>query len=89
MGCEATFNDKIIRLPSLVDEKTNAPTVFLVPGLEGCAEILQPLALQLRAHALTVQFRGEHCGDTIEKIARYVYEVSRNRVDGICTIDLA
>ncbi|KAK9875963.1 hypothetical protein WA026_011065 [Henosepilachna vigintioctopunctata] len=45
----------VVRLPSLVEDNSDAPILFAFPGIEGYVDTLRPLALQLRAKVIGVQ----------------------------------
>lgn len=77
VGDEENAYTPIIRLNSLVKEKSVAPKVFLLPGIEGMASVLEPLAANLTSHAICLQFVfGDDPKSTIEDLARSLLPVS-------------
>lgn len=70
MGDEKNSAVPMIRLPSLIKEKSVAPKVFLLPGIEGMASVMEPLASNLSSHALCLQYPfTDHPPATIEELA--------------------
>ncbi|KAK4877916.1 hypothetical protein RN001_010422 [Aquatica leii] len=70
IGFENDANIPIKRLPSLVDKDDQAPTVFLLPGVEGMANVMEPLACNLKAHAYCLQYVYDNIDeDTVESLA--------------------
>ncbi|KAF2904462.1 hypothetical protein ILUMI_01702 [Ignelater luminosus] len=56
MGDEKLSTIPMVRLPSLIKEKSVAPKVFILPGIEGMATVLEPLAANLSSHAFCLQY---------------------------------
>lgn len=75
LGEEATARERVIELESLVKAEESAPTLFVVPGVEGMAPAMTALAQNLRAHVFCLQYSLE--AETIEEGGCYIYEVNR------------
>ncbi|KAK9884293.1 hypothetical protein WA026_005245 [Henosepilachna vigintioctopunctata] len=56
LGDEATSTIPIIRLPSSVEDDIDAPYVFCFPGIEGFATTLKPIAANVAAKMIGIQF---------------------------------
>lgn len=75
IGDEFSSGQPVVRLPSLVndgsviEELSTNETVFMIPGVEGVSSIMEPLAKNLSAQALCLQFDNEASFDTIHEIA--------------------
>jgi NADPH:quinone reductase and related Zn-dependent oxidoreductases len=76
IGDEILANKPVIRLPSLknngstVEEPVgNNNTIFMVPGIEGIATVLEPLAKNINAQVLVFQFDHTNPPDTIPEMA--------------------
>ncbi|XP_065219793.1 fatty acid synthase isoform X2 [Planococcus citri] len=67
----------IVRIPSLADDgstqevstRTN-PTVFVIPGVEGIANVMEPLGVNLNLQVLCLQYSYEDPPETIQGIAK-------------------
>lgn len=72
IGDEALANERIVELKSLRDE----PTVYMVPGIEGMAPVLNDLAKMIKGRVCCLQ--NDFKADTIEIMGQYIYEVIHN-----------
>lgn len=69
IGEESMSSLPVVRLDSQVEETTKAPSVFLLPGIEGMATVFQTLANNLESHAICFQYRYDNPEDTIQEMA--------------------
>uniref|UniRef100_A0A8D8UL46 Fatty acid synthase n=1 Tax=Cacopsylla melanoneura TaxID=428564 RepID=A0A8D8UL46_9HEMI len=76
VGDERLAGKPVLRLPSLkgngsTDEDAvgNNNTVFMIPGIEGVASVLEPLARNINAQVLAFQFDYANPPDTIPGLA--------------------
>lgn len=76
IGDEISASKPVLRLPSLknngstVEEPVgNNNTVFMIPGIEGIASVLEPLAKNINAQVLAFQFDLVNPPETIPEIA--------------------
>ncbi|KAL3270432.1 hypothetical protein HHI36_020987 [Cryptolaemus montrouzieri] len=69
LGDEATSTIPIIRLPSLVEDDSDAPYVFCFPGIEGFATTLKPMVANIRAKTIGIQFCYKNPTNTYKDLA--------------------
>ncbi|KAK5638955.1 hypothetical protein RI129_013250 [Pyrocoelia pectoralis] len=74
-GTELNDDIPMKELQSLIKEHEDAPTVLLLPGIEGVAELMEPLASKLRAHTKCVQYMNNSTDFRVEAIARSLLEL--------------
>lgn len=77
IGDELTAGLPVVRLPSLIGDGSvieefggSHPTCFLIPGVEGVASVVEPLAAHLSVQALCLQFNYEIPFETVEDLAK-------------------
>ncbi|XP_044764314.1 fatty acid synthase-like [Coccinella septempunctata] len=70
LGDEYTFSKPFTTLPSLVEPNSEAPTVICFPGIEGFATTLKPLAVNLKAKVIGLQFCFENPTYTYKDLAK-------------------
>ncbi|XP_069677436.1 fatty acid synthase-like isoform X2 [Periplaneta americana] len=77
IGDEKTAAHPILRLPSasgisndLTDEMKAGPLLFMVPGIEGMASVLEPLALNLKYQTFCLQMGYIDMGSSIQDMAK-------------------
>lgn len=86
IGDEIMAKKPVIRLPSLkgattTEEKVgNNNTVFMVPGIEGIASVLEPLARNINAQCLAFQFDPANPPETISGLADDVLSHMQKRL---------
>jgi hypothetical protein len=81
-GDEASVTQPVVRLPSasgsgidVQDDLRAGPILFMLPGLEGMAIILEPLARNLKYQTVCLQLGYSHLGQTVEDMAQAVLPV--------------
>ena len=81
-GDEASLTQPVVRLPSAsgsgtdVEEDLKAgPILFMLPGLESMAIILEPLARNLNYQTVCLQLGYSHLGQTIQDMAQALLPV--------------
>lgn len=52
--------------------------MFMVPGLEGCAAVLEPLCRRLKTKVCVLQLGVEHKNENLEQMVDRLYQVSTN-----------
>lgn len=82
LGDESTAYESVIRIPSLCENgstveqpTTEYSTIFVIPGLEGIASIMEPLAKNLNVQVLCLQYDIVGKSLTIEEMAAVQYPV--------------
>ncbi|XP_044262250.1 fatty acid synthase-like [Tribolium madens] len=58
-----------IKLQSLANENEEAPTIFVLPGIEGVAKLVEPLSQKLKAHVVGLQYSFQNPENSIQEIA--------------------
>jgi len=83
IGDESTAYNLIVRLPSLCENgstveqpTTSQRTLFVLPGLEGIASMLEPLSKNLDMQVLCLQYDITGSASSIEEMAATCYPVS-------------
>jgi hypothetical protein len=81
-GDEASVTQPVVRLSSAsgsgtdVDDDLKAgPILFMLPGLEGMASVLEPLAINLKYQTVCLQPGYSHLGQTVQDIAQSLLPV--------------
>jgi hypothetical protein len=81
-GDEASVIQPVVRLPSasgsgtdVEDDLKAGPVLFMLPGLEGLASVLQPLARNLKYQTVCLQLGDSYIGQTVEDIAQALLPV--------------
>jgi hypothetical protein len=81
-GDEASIAQPVVRLPSAsgsgtdVEDDFNAgPILFMLPGLEGVASILEPLARNLNYQTVCLQLGYSYLGQTVQDMAQALLPV--------------
>ncbi|GFG35347.1 hypothetical protein Cfor_10100 [Coptotermes formosanus] len=76
-GDEASVMEPLVRLPSasgtgtdVEDDLKAGPVLFMLPGLEGLASVLQPLARNLKYQTVCLQLGNSYMGQTVQDIAQ-------------------
>lgn len=82
IGDESTAYELVVRIPSLCGNgstverpTTEVPTLFVIPGLEGIATMMEPLAKNLNMQVLCLQYDIVGKSLTIEEMAAAQYAV--------------
>ena len=81
-GDETSVTQPVVRLPSAsgsgtdVDDDLKAgPILFMLPGLEGMARVLEPLARNLKYQTVCLQLGYSHLGQTVQDMAQALLPV--------------
>lgn len=84
IGDESFAYNSIMRIPSLCEDgstveqpTTNQRTLFVIPGLEGIASIMEPLAKNLNLQVLCLQYDIVSEASTIAEMAAVHYPVNK------------
>jgi fatty acid synthase len=82
LGDEASAAQPVVRLPSATgtgadveDEVKAGPVLFMLPGVEGMASILEPLAKNLKYQTVCLQLGYTAMGHTIHDLAQSLLPV--------------
>jgi hypothetical protein len=82
IGDEATAAQPVVRLPSatgvgadIEDEAKAGPVLFMVPGVEGAMNVLEPLAKNLKYQAICLQLDYSDVGHTVDYMAQSLLPV--------------
>lgn len=85
VGEESAAYNSVMRIPSLCDNGStveqpvsNQRTLFVIPGLEGIATMMEPLSRNLNLQVLCLQYDIVGVASTIEEMAAAQYPVSKN-----------
>jgi hypothetical protein len=82
--CEdkASVTQPIVRLPSasgsgadVEDDLKAGPILFMLPGLEGIASTLEPLARNLKYQTVCLKLGYSHLGQTVQDMAQSLLPV--------------
>ena len=81
-GNEASVTQPVVRLPSasgsgkdVEDDLKAGPILFMLPGLEGMASVLEPLARNLKYQTVCLQLGYSHLGQTVQDMAQALLPV--------------
>ena len=81
-GDDASCTQPVVRLPSafgsgtdVEDDLKAGPILFMLPGLEGTASILEPLARNLNYQTVCLQLGYSHLGQTVQDMAQALLPV--------------
>ena len=81
-GDEASVTQPVVRLPSASGSGTDVeddlkadPILFMLPGWEGMASILEPLARNLKYQTVCLQLGCSHLGQTVQDMAQALLPV--------------
>ena len=81
-GDEASVTQPVVRLPSasgigadIEDDLKAGPILFMLPGLESMAVILEPLARNLKYQTVCLQLGYSHLGQTVQDMAQSLLPV--------------
>ena len=81
-GDEASVTQPVVRLPSasgsgtdVEDDLKAGPILFMLPGLESVASILEPLARNLKYQTVCLQLGYSHLGQTVQDMAQSLLPV--------------
>jgi len=81
-GDEASVTQPVVRLPSasgngtdIEDDFKAGPILFMLPGLECMASVLEPLARKLNYQTVCLQLGYSHLGQTIQDMAQTLLPV--------------
>ena len=76
-GDKASVTQPVVHLPSasrsgtdVEDDLKAGPILFMLPGLEGMASVLQPLARNLKYQTVCLQLGYSHMGQTVQDMAQ-------------------
>jgi hypothetical protein len=82
IGDEASTAQPVVRLPSasgagadIEDEVKAGPILFMLPGVEGAACVLEPLAKNLKYQTVCLQLNYSDIGQTIHDMAQSLLPV--------------
>jgi len=81
-GDKASVRQPVVRLPSasgsgtdVEDDLKTGPILFMLPGLEGMASVLEPLARNLNYQTVCLQLGYNHLGQTVQDMAQALLPV--------------
>ena len=81
-GDETSVRQTVVRLPSASGSGTDVedglkagPVLFMLPGLESMATVLEPLARNLKYQTVCLQLGYSHLGQTIQDMAQALLPV--------------
>jgi len=81
-GDKASVTQPVVRLPSasgsgtdVEDDLEAGPILFMLPGLEGMASVLEPLARNLNYQTVCLQLGYNQLGQTIQDMAQALLPV--------------
>ena len=81
-GDETSVTQPVVQLPSASGSGTDiedglkaGPILFMLPGLEGVASILEPLARNLKYQTVCLQLGYSHLGQTVQDMAQALLPV--------------
>ena len=81
-GDEASVTRPVVRLPSasgsgtdVEDDLKAGPILFMLPGLDGMASVLEPLARNLNYQTVCLQLGYNHLGQTVQDMAQALLPV--------------
>jgi hypothetical protein len=87
VGDEASSVQPVVRLPSAAgagtdvdDELKAGPVLFMLPGVEGVASVLEPLAKNLEYQAVCLQLNYWDIGETVHDMAQSLLPVCVTRL---------
>jgi hypothetical protein len=87
IGDETSSVHPVMRLPSAAgagadveDELKAGPVLFILPGIEGVASVLEPLAKNLEYQTVCLQLNYGDIGQTVHDIARSLLPVCVTRL---------
>jgi hypothetical protein len=82
IGDEASVTQPVVRLPSasvsgadVEDDLKAGPILFMLPGLESMACVLEPLARNLKYQTVCLQLGYSHLGQTVQDMAQSLLAV--------------
>ncbi|XP_059048229.1 fatty acid synthase-like [Achroia grisella] len=79
---EKLVNKPIIYMPTLVSdgfekiEAVNEKLMIMLPGLEGCAAVLEPLCRKLQVKVCVLQLGIEHVNENCEEMVERLYQLA-------------
>ncbi|XP_026313533.1 fatty acid synthase-like [Hyposmocoma kahamanoa] len=87
-GDEKTASEPVIYMPTMVSDGSEGEeaihdmenTLFVLPGLEGCASGLEPLCRRLKTKVCGLQFATERNGEDLAAMTDALYESVRTRI---------
>ena len=81
-GDKASITQPVVRLPSasgsgtdVEDDLKAGPILFMLPGLEGMASVLEPLARNLNYQTVGLQLGYSQLGQTVQDMAQALLPV--------------
>jgi hypothetical protein len=81
-GNEASVTQSVVQLPSasgsgadVEDDLKTGPILFMLPGLEGMAINLEPLARNLKYQTVCLQLGYSHMGQTVQDMVHSLLPV--------------
>jgi fatty acid synthase len=82
IGDEASSAQPVVRLPAAAgagmdveDEMKAGPILFMLPGVEGVASVLEPLAKNLKYQTVCLQLNYRDIGQTIQDMVQSLLPV--------------
>lgn len=76
IGEDAEFDLSEMIMDTKVDSTSKAPKIFMIPGIEGFAKLLRPLAQNLEVHATCLQFDQDAKFTSLQGFAESLVPVS-------------
>jgi hypothetical protein len=87
MGDETSSAQPVVCLPSAAgggadveDELKAGPILFMLPGVEGVACVLEPLAKNMKYQAVCLQLNYRDIGETIQEMVQFLLPVCISRL---------
>ncbi|EFA05204.2 fatty acid synthase [Tribolium castaneum] len=70
---DSSSDDKpFIKLKSLANQNEDAPTIFVLPGIEGVVQLIETLSQKLKAHVYGLQYSFKNPENTVQEIAKNI-----------------
>ncbi|KAM3963796.1 fatty acid synthase-like [Aphomia sociella] len=87
-GEEKLANEPLIYMPTMVSDGVEGEeaihvmenVMFMIPGLEGCAAVLEPLCRRLKIKVCVLQLGTEHKNETCEQMVDRLYQTAISRL---------
>ncbi|XP_063218658.1 fatty acid synthase-like [Bacillus rossius redtenbacheri] len=81
MGDEASARLPVMELPSAVDPAdASAPLVIMLPGIEGMASVLLPLAANLTSRTISLQLKHDNFPESIAQLAEELLPIVKENL---------
>ncbi|NP_001037478.1 p270 [Bombyx mori] len=87
-GDENLASEPLIYMPTLLSDGVEGEEViqatervmFMVPGLEGCAAVLEPLCRRLKTKVCVLQLGVEHKNENLEQMVDRLYQTAISKI---------